>query len=111
MKIKIVDLVWDVEKVPAHDPALMVDGSECFGTTWIGHLKICVNAGLVGDRARRTILHELCHAYIWSTQAIRPETWDEEAVCDFMAIYGPQMAKVADKVFEALYLVDVDLVG
>ena len=111
MKIKIADQLWDVEKVPAHDPALMVDGSECFGTTWIGHLRICINGSLEGDRARRTIRHELAHAYIWATQAVRPESWDEESLCDFVAIYGPQISRMADKVFEALFTVDVDLVG
>ena len=109
MNVSIGNQSWVVEKVPAHDPTLMVDGTECFGTTWIGHLRICVSAELKEDAARRTLRHELCHAFIWSTQAVRPESWAEEALCDFMAMYGPQITRAADKLFEALYVVDLDM--
>lgn len=108
MKIDIEGQSWSIEKKQSHSPSLMVDGAECCGTTWLGHLKIYIDAALTGDRAMRTIRHELCHAYIWSTQAVRPEAWDEEALCDFMAIYGPQISKAADAVFEALFKVDLD---
>lgn len=110
MKVTIANQEWVVEKVPPHDPSLFVGNSESLGAAWLGHMRICIASDLKGDRAKRTIRHELCHAYIYATQANRPETWDEEAICEFMAVYGPEITSVARKVFEALFLVDINLV-
>lgn len=103
MKIKIGNLEWTVLRAAAHEPVLVVDGLECTGTTWLGKAEIYIDETLQGSRAMRTLVHELCHAYIFSTQAIRPETWDEEAICDFVAVYALEITKLASEVFNVLY--------
>lgn len=110
MKIVIANQEWVVDKVPPHDPSLFVDGGEVLGSTWLAHLRICIAGDLKADRAKRTIKHELCHAYIYSTQANRPDTWDEEAICEFFGIYSDEINKQANEIYKALFLVDVNLV-
>lgn len=109
MNIKIGSLDWTILKAKSHDPVLMVDGVECTGTTWLGRAEIYIDDALEGSRALRTIAHELCHAYIFSTQAIRPETWDEESMCDFIAEYGKEISTVAFNVYQTLFVVDLNL--
>lgn len=109
MKIVIAHQTWEVEKVSGHDPKLYVNGEECTGTAWLAHFKIYISADLKGDRALRTIRHEVCHAFIFSTQAVRPESWSEEDLCDFMSIYCQDITKYSQEIYNALFLVDRNL--
>lgn len=103
MHILIAGQKWDVLKVSGHDPGLYADAKTCLGTAWPGHLRIYISAELEGDSALRTIKHELVHAYIYSTQAIRPETWDEEDVCEFLSIYGDEIIQQANLVYTKFF--------
>lgn len=97
MNITIAGQTWEVFTADAHDPELIADGRTCVGTTWCGHFKIFLSNELRGSRLLRTIRHELTHAFIYSTQCEIPETFNEEQICEFVAIYGEEIvAKSAD---------------
>lgn len=97
-KITIAGQEWEVFTADAHDPELIADGRACTGTTWCGHFKIYLSNELSGSRLLRTIKHELTHATIYSTQCEVPENFNEEQICEFVAIYGDVIADLAQKI-------------
>jgi len=104
MKKKIGTIViagqcWDVYAADSHDAELFANGSACFGTTWYGNYSIYISNELSGSRARRTIAHEVVHAYLYSTQHSMPESYTEEQVCDFVSIYGEGIYGEADLLY------------
>lgn len=103
MKINLEGLTWQVELADAHSPELMVDNEPCRGTTWCGHQRIYISNELSPECALRVIRHEVTHAYIWSTQIYLPKTFDEEYICDFMAVWAPCILDTSKRIFEVLY--------
>lgn len=106
MRIHINHLVWEVNIASTTDPELMVDGEMCRGTTWYGKQQIFLAAELNANTALRVIIHELTHAYLYSTQMRIPESFNEEEVCDFMACWAQDILVTADVVFQELYCPD-----
>lgn len=102
MNIKIAEQIWEVFTADAHDPELIADGRACLGTTWCGHFKIYLSKELFGSRLLRTIRHELTHAFIFSTQCEVPEAFNEEQICEFVAIYGKEIIEMSDKLYAAV---------
>ena len=90
---------WQVLTADAHDPELIADGHSCTGTTWCGHFKIFLSNELSGSRLLRTIKHELTHVFIYSTQCEIPETFNEEQICELVAIYGEEIVKISGDIF------------
>ena len=103
MKINLEGLVWQVELADAHSPELTVDNAPCRGTTWCGHQRIYISNELSPECALRVIRHEVTHAYIWSTQISLPKTFDEEYICDFVAMWTPRILSASIQIFNALY--------
>lgn len=101
-EVKIAGQLWTIETVNSHDASLMANGESCFGTAWPAKMKIFISNELSGDRLKRTIKHELTHAYINATQCSRNETFSEEELCDFIAIYGEAICDDTERVFETL---------
>ena len=99
----ILDQEWTIEKVKSHDANLYVNNEVCTGTMWAAKQAIYISDELSPERAWRTIMHELCHAYISATQAIVPEEWAEEAVCELIAIYAYEMVEKAQSIHKCLY--------
>lgn len=103
MIIEIAGQQWQVHKVEAHHPGLMVDGTARRGACWCGKAEIYISNEVTGDQVSRVIMHELAHAYIYSTQAIQPESWGEEDICELFAIYGCEMAVMCQTVCQDLF--------
>ena len=103
MKINLEGLVWQVELADANSPELMVNNEPCRGTTWFSHQRIYISNELSPECALRVIRHEVTHAYIWSTQISWPKTYDEEYICDFLAMWAPQILSASIQIFNALY--------
>ena len=103
MVIEIAGQQWQVHKVEAHHPGVMVDGTERRGACWCGKAEIYISNEVAGDQVSRVIMHELAHAYIYSTQAIQPESWNEEDVCEMFAIYAWEMCVQCQVVCQALF--------
>jgi len=47
------------------------------------------------------VIHEITHAYIYETQIVKG-VYDEEAVCELMAMYGPQIVTTARRITNSL---------
>ena len=62
-KLTIFEQEWEVFTADAHDPELIANGVDCAGTTWCGHFKIFLSNELRGSRLKRTIRHEITHAF------------------------------------------------
>lgn len=103
MVIEIGNQQWTVRKVAAHHPGLMVDGTARCGACWCGHSEIYISDELTGDQVARVVMHELAHAYIYSTQAIQAESWTEEDVCEMVAIYAGPMCLLCQLVCQELF--------
>lgn len=103
MLIEIAGQQWSVTKVDAHHPGLMVDGTARRGACWCGKAEIYISNEVTGDQVPRVIMHELTHAYIYSTQAVQPESWNEEDVCELIAIYAWEMSVLGRQICEELF--------
>ena len=103
MIIEIAGQQWSVQAVEAHDPGLFANGDECRGTCWCGKSEIYLSKELSGDQVPRVVMHELVHAYIYATQAVKPENWTEEDMCELIAIYGWQMCVLGRQICEELF--------
>lgn len=103
MKISIEGLTWQVELVDAHSPELMVNNETCRGTTWCGHQCIYISNELTPECAIRVIRHEVTHAFIWSTQIHLPKAYDEEDICDFLAMWASQILATSDEIYATFY--------
>lgn len=105
MKKGINGLLWDISIVPPTSPELYVDGNTCRGTTWFGQQQIFLSADLNADSAKVVIIHELTHAFLWSTQMRIPDTFTEEEICDFVARWGSEIISTAREVYVGLFYV------
>lgn len=47
------------------------------------------------------IIHEVTHAYVYETQVVKG-LWNEESVCEFMAMYGPEIIKISKRILNSL---------
>ena len=103
MIIEIAGQQWQVHKVEAHHPGVMVDGTARRGACWCGKAEIYISNEVTGDQVARVVMHELTHAYIYSTQAIQPESWGEEDVCELFAIYGCEIAVMCQTICQDLF--------
>lgn len=103
MRIHINHLLWEIEVVPTTDPELRVDGEMCRGATWYGKQQIYLAEELNANTALRVIIHELTHAYLYSTQMRLPDTFTEEEVCEFVACWAVDIVDTADAVYSELY--------
>ena len=101
--IEINGQQWSVEKVDAHHTGLFVEGAARRGAAWCGQTEIYLSNELRGDQVARVAMHELAHAYIYSTQAISPEVWNEEDVCELFALYAREMSTMCQVVVQKLY--------
>lgn len=84
----IMDQLWTVRIVDAHDPGLFVDGIACRGATWLSSQQIFLSNELTEHTLKRVLIHELTHAVLYASQIELPEHYSEEQVCDFVAIYS-----------------------
>jgi hypothetical protein len=103
MIIEIAGQQWQVHKVEAHHPGVMVDGTSRRGACWCGKAEIYISNEVAGDQVARVVMHELAHAYIYSTQAVQPEAWSEEEVCELIAIYAWEMSVLGLQICEELF--------
>lgn len=101
--IEIAGQQWLVDKVESHHPGLFVGGTARRGACWCGSTEIYISDELKRDQVARVVMHELAHAYIYSTQAVQPESWGEEDVCELFAIYAWEMCALCQAVCNQLF--------
>lgn len=94
MIITINNFNWNVSFVQSFD-------KEKFGTTRHLTQEIQVLDSLSREETRRTLIHELTHAFINSHGFGQIDEWDTEVVCDFISTYADSIVRLADSIIEA----------
>ena len=61
--------------------------------------------GLLDDyeEMRETLVHELVHAFIMTYAISNKQFRDEEFICEFIAVYGEEIQKLANELMKVLY--------
>lgn len=103
MKTKINNLIWEIITVPCTNPALIVNGANCLGTTWINEQKIYLSEELTKITAKSVVIHELTHAFLYSTQIKEDESYTEEEMCEFLSKWGEQILCLSAEVYSELF--------
>lgn len=94
---KINDKTWEIVKISRHNPMLMrIDGSRTVGMTDRNTQTIYIADDLRGGFLDKVLCHELCHAFCLSYN-IYMDIETEEIVADFLATYGREVFKIADR--------------
>lgn len=102
MKIKIKDYIWNVSIVSPDDMRLQIDNDVVFGITNFGTLDIyLVKEGIHNDVFKRTIRHELTHAYLNSYGFIGDDM-NEEYICNFVEAYAEEICEQTNAIFDEL---------
>lgn len=52
---------------------------------------------------RETLVHELVHAFIMTYAISNKQFRDEEFICEFIAVYGEEIQKLANELMKVLY--------
>lgn len=99
----IVDQEWVIQIVDSHDAHMVADGAVCRGCTWVGQSSIYMSNELTDRTFKRVLLHELVHAYLFATQMDVPDSFNEEQLCDFFAIYGEEIMDLANKIEQGFF--------
>lgn len=98
--VNVFDRAWEIYLAKPHDPELFVNGETVQGACWCGHSKIFLSDELDEPSLRRTLIHELTHAVLYMSQLEVSETFTEEQICNFVAIYGKMVVNTADYILE-----------
>lgn len=89
--------IWNLVKVSRHNPMLMrSDGSRTVGMTDRDTKTIYLADDLRGGFLDKVLCHELCHAFCLSYN-VYMDIETEEIVADFLATYGREVFKIADR--------------
>lgn len=87
---------WTISIVDSHDSNLVCEGDVSRGCTWPGKHAIYLSNELDERTFRRVLTHELTHAFLFATQIEEFETFNEEQVCELVAIWGPEIIKTTN---------------
>lgn len=102
MNFTMNGIEWTVRTVPHNSPMLMrSDGSKTVGMCDRRTKEICISDMVLGGFRRKILIHEVCHAAIFS-YGIDLSIPQEEFLCDFIATYGDEIFTVVDDLFAVL---------
>lgn len=102
MRFKINGIEWQTVEVPSSDGSLRrSDGSLSVGVTDNGTYCIYLSKSLRGAFKRKVMIHEVCHAFMFSYGILIPIE-QEEFICDFVATYGDDIFDIVDRMDYAI---------
>ena len=87
MQIKINDILWTFSLVKGTDSNLLYDSDFNYGITCYNDAHVYINKDLPTDLRKRTLLHEIVHAMLFSYMLRKYESFTEEEMADFVAKY------------------------
>lgn len=115
MKFKISNLDWEIKELSQEEIRETIkqraernieeapSTGRYFGTTYLDDQVILVDKDLPIDRKRRTLMHELSHAYIGCYITHLAETrYDEELVCDIVSNSHDMIHDIVEKYFSRI---------
>lgn len=96
MKFNVNGLGWCIEYVPEDKVYMNEHGGMFFGLTEYNKQFISIREGLSKQMTRQTVIHELCHCFLFS-YGISCDWYDEEQICNFFGSFADQIIRIADK--------------
>lgn len=103
MEVTINKCTWNIVEVDGQS-AVFVGDLLYFGKTLYFEKTIYINANIPEDQKRKTLAHELCHAFLSETQIHyhnkSDELYTEEMLCEFVGHYGESILKIVDQYFD-----------
>lgn len=99
MKLQIHNLNWQVEFIQSeHCFEENNTQEELCGITKKLKLQVFINSEMNDDLVRRTVIHELTHAYIWTYGFENFDSFKEEDLCNFIETFSESILKDTEKV-------------
>lgn len=98
---KINDFTWNVI-FTEDESLLLVKNKVCKGSILYKTRTIYVDKRISIDSIRRVLGHELAHAFMYDTQITCIPPYDEEDICEFVALYNQQIYKIIEKILRKL---------
>lgn len=106
MVVKFNNLEWEIHEAEKDDlvKRYKEDHSEncdyVFGLTdYVTH-DIYINNELLYPQKRKTLMHELTHAYLWSVGMCDIKSFSEEIVCDLVGSCSDLIVEAAEQYFK-----------
>lgn len=99
MKFNINDIEWEIIELDGLDTRLQNKGEYCAGVCVYDKKEIYLLNNIKLSHKRKVLIHELAHAHLYDCLLKNTGKFDEEEVCEFVAIYGTQIFGIADKYF------------
>lgn len=96
--IKIKELVWCILQVKPDSPNLLIGTDKCFGVCDNYNRIIYIDESLEINAKKRTLKHELTHAFITTYLLERKDNYTEEDLCELVSIYGEDIIKLCNKI-------------
>lgn len=98
---KINDFKWEV--IPTTDESLLlVNNKVGKGSIVYKTRTIYIDSRITVDSARRVLGHELTHAFMYDTQITCIPPYEEEDICEFVALYNQKIYKIVKKVLREI---------
>ncbi len=102
MGFQINNIWWQVVYVPPLSNSLLrSDLTRTVGVTDLSKGKIFISDALRGEFLRKVIIHEVCHAAMFS-RGVSVSLEIEEMICDFIATHGDEVIGIADDIFRVI---------
>lgn len=98
MQIKINNILWTFSLVKGTDSNLLYDSDFNYGITCYNDARVYISKDLPIDLRKRTLLHEIVHAVLFSYMLRKYESFTEEEMADFVAKYFDKIYTITGNV-------------
>lgn len=104
MQFKMNDLIWTIKYATESEVRERIGDknteSYYYGCATLSMQEILINKDVSVERQRKTLYHELMHAYI-ASYMFEGLSFDEEALCDVSAKSHDMINRIASAFFES----------
>lgn len=107
MKFTVNKLEWTMELVDEDKVLLNKEDGVILGLTDYIVQTISIRKGMSEQLTRRTVIHELCHCFLFSF-GFNVSAYDEETVCNLFESHADSILKLTDKFMKKGAKEDVD---
>ena len=87
-ELYINNVLYEVKEVQKHDENLIINYRLCEGVFYGTKKLIYLNGDACLTEKKRTLAHELTHAFLFETQLNHKDLYTEEEVCRFIELYS-----------------------
>jgi len=101
LKYKILGHTWTIKFVAKDDPKIDIEAydKQCYGLC-IGQRREIYIGEYGGDLVKRTLAHELTHAYVNDIMHVEDKRYDGEFIAEFVSNYAEQIVEDAKKILK-----------